>query len=84
MFEIVKIAPDGTIVLPSEIRDRFKMARRVLVMEGGKDTLILKKIEPSRFAPSVDEERLNRLAPLTEKEIEDEVHVYRNQQRGKG
>jgi bifunctional DNA-binding transcriptional regulator/antitoxin component of YhaV-PrlF toxin-antitoxin module len=94
---IIKVTADGKLELPPEIRSRLQSGDEFLLWEE-KDTIILKKVQNSLVDDSKQQERikgderffeiadrlaeLNKVDPITEEEIQEEIRAYRREKRG--
>ncbi len=93
---IIKITTDGKLELPPEIRSRLQSGDEFFLWEE-KDTIILKKVQNSGADDITQQEKikgdegffeiadplaeLNKIDPITEEEIQEEIRAYRREKR---
>jgi len=76
-MQTLKINKDGTLTIPKALRSFFKPSDKFIwFMEG--NTLIIKRINPPNLS---DIAKRVKEKPLPLKEIEKEVHAYRNEKK---
>lgn len=76
-MHMLKLQPDGTLVIPRNLRNIFKPYDKIAWFLQ-KDTLILKKIKPSKLS-EIAERSQEKALPL--KEIVKEVHASRKAEK---
>lgn len=92
--KIAQISPEGTLVLPDELRERLKDTAELAIL-WDEDLIVMKPLMEEQTAqPTSAQDKitrlfdiadrlasLNEIAPLTEDEIQAEIEAYRAEKK---
>ncbi|GAB4425664.1 MAG: hypothetical protein Fur0044_23710 [Anaerolineae bacterium] len=92
--KIAQISPEGTLVLPDELRERLKDTAELAIL-WNEDLIVMKPLMEEQTAQSTSAQdkitrffdiadhlaSLNEIAPLTEDEIQAEIEAYQAEKK---